>query len=62
MLQLKEQKALNALINTLNTQLNQYIATSNPVYMNNMQNYVEQYIKDYQRTPAFMTTFENFVR
>ena len=62
LLQLKEQKALNALINTLNTQLNQYIATSNPVYMNNMQNYVEQYIKDYQRTPAFMTTFENFVR
>ena len=62
LLQLKEQRALNTLINTLDGQLSRYIATGNVVYRNNMQNYVEQFIKDYQKTPAFMTVFENFVK
>ena len=60
-LQLKEQKALNNLIHTLDWQLSQYITTGNAAYMHNMQNFVEQYIKDYQKTPAFMSTFEQFV-
>ena len=62
LLQLKEQKALNTLINTLDTQLNSYITTGNTVYMHNMQNYIEQYIKDYQKLPAFRTTFEQFLQ
>ena len=61
LLQLKEQRALNVLINTLDWQLNQYIATGNTVYMNNMQTYVEQYIKDYQKLPAFKAVFEQFI-
>jgi hypothetical protein len=62
LLQLKEQKALNTLIRTLDCQLNSYIATGNPIHMHNMQNYVEQYIKDYQKLPAFRTTFEQFLQ
>ena len=61
LLQLKEQKALNTLIHTLDWQLTQYITTGNTVYMHNMQNYVEQYIKDYQKLPVFKATFEQFV-
>ena len=30
--------------------------------MNNMRNYVSQFIKDYQKTPAFMANFEQFVK
>ena len=62
LLQLKEQRALNILITTLDWQLQQYINTGNSVYMNNMQNYVEQYIKDYQKLPVFKATFEQFVK
>ena len=62
LLQLKEQKALKALIEALDRELAQYIATSNDVNMNNMQDYVEHYIKDYQRLPAFKATFEQFVK
>ena len=61
LLQLKEQKALNVLIGRLDWELSQYIATGNTVYMHNMQNFVEQYIRDYQKTPAFISTFEQFV-
>ena len=62
LLQLKERKALNTLITTLDWQLSQYITTGNSVYMHNMQNYVEQYIKDYQKLPAFKVTFEQFLK
>ena len=62
LLQLKEQKALNTLIHTLNWQLSQYTTTGNNVYMHNMQSYVEKYIKDYQKLPAFKATFEQFLK
>ena len=29
--------------------------------MHNMENLVERYIRDYQKTPAFIATFEKFV-
>ena len=61
LLQLKEQKALKVLIDNLDRELSAYIATHNTVNKDNMETYVGQYIKDYQKTPAFMAMFENFV-
>jgi hypothetical protein len=57
LLRLKEQLALNKLIEDLDTQLSQYIATGNQTHMYNMENLVEIYIRDYQNTPAFMASF-----
>ena len=61
LLRLKEQLALNKLIEDLDTQLSQYIATGNQTHMHNMENLVEIYIRDYQNTPAFMASFEKVV-
>ena len=61
LLRLQEQKALNQLILNMDAQLTHYIATWNQVYMDNMRNFVSQFIKDYQKTPAFMANFEQFV-
>ena len=62
LLQLREQKALNTLITALDAQLNSYIATGNQINIQNMQNYVERFIKDYQKLPAFKATFEQFLK
>jgi len=62
LLRLQEQKALNQLILDMDAQLAQYVATWNVVHMDNMRNFVSQFIKDYQKTPAFMANFEQFVK
>jgi len=61
LLRLKEQRDLNDLIGNLDNELAAYIANPTNTRMNNMQNMVEAYIRNYQKTPAFMSTFEKFV-
>ena len=61
LLRLKEQKDLNALVANLDNQLSSYITTGNMIHMQNMQSMVERYIRGYQKTPAFIATFEKFV-
>ena len=61
LLRLKEQRDLNDLIGNLDNELGQYIANGNLIHMQNMQSMVELYIRNYQKTPAFMSTFEKFV-
>lgn len=63
LLQLKEHLALKDLIDRLDSELDSYIHWGhNPMHIQNMQNFVEQYIKDYQKLPAFKTTFEQFLQ
>ena len=61
LLRLNEQRDLNNLIENLDNELAAYIANPTNGRMNNMQNMVEAYIRNYQKTPAFMTDFEDFV-
>ena len=62
LLRLNEQRDLNALVVNLENELSQYIANGNLIHMQNMQSMVEIYIRNYQKTPAFMSTFENVVK
>ena len=62
LLQLKEHLALKDLIGKLDLQLAHYSATGNGTYKDNMEKFVEQYIRDYQKTPAFMAIFEPFIK
>ena len=66
LLQLKEQKALHVLIGNLDRELNSYLNTYNTniqdTHIHNMENFIEKYIKDYQKLPAFKATFEQFLK
>ena len=61
LLRLKEQRDLNALVANLENELGQYIVNGNLIHMQNMQSMVELYIRNYQKTPAFMSSFEKVV-
>ena len=62
LLRLNEQRDLGVLFGNLENELSQYIADRNQIHVQSMQSMVELYIRNYQKTPAFMSLFENVVK
>ena len=62
LLRLNEQRDLGVLFGNLENELSQYIADRNQIHVQSMQSMVELYIRNYQKSPAFMSLFENVVK
>ncbi|HRX63860.1 MAG TPA: hypothetical protein P5060_02015 [Candidatus Absconditabacterales bacterium] len=61
LLKLQQQRAKMQLNTNVEGEFNQYIATGSQVHLNNIDRYIENYIKTYQTNPDFMKDYEAYI-